>query len=157
MKNHLLLATIAIGATFFSFSAHTAPQTKSKPIQNSKEAIHYFEQELNFKTNPHGVQRVISGEVKDVTLVDVRAAKDYEEGHIPGAINVPYDKYNGFDGNETAFPMLRKDGYNYVYCYELLCNLGQKAAVKFAQGGYPVKEISGGFKSWKEGGYTVEK
>lgn len=52
---------------------------------------------------------------------------------------------------------MNKDGYNYVYCYELLCNLGQKAAKQFAKAGYPVKEIKGGFKSWEEKGYKIEK
>lgn len=128
---------------------------KSK-IQDTKMAVQYFEEELNFKTNPHGVKAAIDGNVTKVTIVDVRSAKDFAAGHIPGAINVPYDQYNGFEGNDTTFPGLRKDGYNYVYCYQLLCNLGQKAAKKFASLDYPVKEIVGGFQSWKDAGYPIE-
>jgi len=140
-----------IGMTYANAPAH-----KGK-IQDTQKAVQYFEEELNFKTNPHGTKYVVDGTIKNVTLVDVRAAKDYAEGHIPGAINIPYDKYNNFEGNETAFPGLRKDGYNYIYCYELLCNLGQKAAKQFASKGYPVKEMVGGFQSWQEKGYAAEK
>jgi len=61
---------------------------------------------------------------------------------------MPFDKYNSFDGNETDFPQLRKDGYNFIYCYEEECNLAYKAARKFASLGYPVKVIKGGFESW---------
>lgn len=126
-------------------------------IQNLEKAVRYFDDELNFKTNPHGVKAVVDGEVKNVTIVDVRTAEDFKKGHIPGAINIPYDKYNDFRGNETEFPGLRKDGYNYVYCYQLLCNLGQTAAKKFASTGYPVKEIVGGYQSWVDGNYPIEK
>jgi rhodanese-related sulfurtransferase len=131
-------------------------EAKEKP-QDLKRAVQYFEDEMNFKTNPHGANYVVEGKVKNVTIVDVRTAEDFAAGHIPGAINIPFDKFHNFEGNEKEFPGLRRDGYNYVYCYELLCNLAQKATKKFALTGYPVKELSGGYKSWKDGGYPIEK
>lgn len=126
-------------------------------IQNTQKAVEFFDHELNYKTNPYGTSKVVSGEVKNVTIVDVRTAEDFAKGHIPGAINIPYDKYSNFEGKEKEYPGLRKDGYNYIYCYQLLCNLGQKAAKRFAAAGYPVKEIVGGYKSWEEAGYAIEK
>lgn len=126
-------------------------------LQDSAKAVEYFENELNFKTNPHGVKSVVEGKTKNVTIVDVRDAKTFAKGHIPGAINVPFEKYNSFDGPETEFPGLRKDGFNYIYCYEQSCNLSQKAAKKFASLGYPVKEIVGGFEEWKKDKYPIEK
>lgn len=128
-----------------------------QPIQDSQKAVEFFTQELEFKTNPHGVKAVIDGKVQNVTIVDVRSAEDFAKGHIPGAINIPPEKHAAFKGNETEFPKLRKDGYNYVYCYQLLCNLGQMAAKKFASLGYPVKEMVGGFEEWKEHKYPIEK
>lgn len=145
-------ASLLLGAS----SVYAASNTTHKP-QDPKKAVQFFEEELEYTTNPHGTNLVVKGDVKNVTIVDVRTEADYKAGHIPGAINLPLEKYNGFTGNDTEFPGLRKDGYNYVYCYELLCNLGQKAAMKFASLGYPVKEIKGGFKSWKEGNYPIEK
>jgi len=139
----------------------TAPSVSygasTQPLQDTKKAVEFFTHELNFKTNPHGVKAAIDEGLKNVTIVDVRDAESYAKGHIPGAINVPYEKYDGFEGPETEFPGLRKDGYNYVYCYQLLCNLGQKAAKKFASVGYPVKEIVGGFEEWKNEGNPIEK
>ena len=137
----------------FCEKAH-APESS---LQDSAKAVEYFENELNFKTNPHGVKAVLDGKIKNVTIVDVRAAKDFAKGHIPGAINIPFEKYNGFEGAETEFPGLRKDGFNYIYCYEQLCNLSQMAAKKFASLGYPVKEIAGGFDAWKEQKNPIEK
>jgi len=146
-----------LGVSFLAASSAVGQSAPQAPLQDSKKAVEYFTQELEFKTNPHGVKAVLSGEEKNVTIVDVRSEKDYAKGHIPGAINIPWEKHEGFDGAETEFPALKKDGYAYVYCYQLLCNLGQKAAKKFASLGYPVKEIVGGFEEWKKGGNPVEK
>ena len=128
-----------------------------KPLQDSVKAVEYFTNELNFKTNPHGVKAVLKGDVQNVTIVDLRDPESYAKGHIPGAINIPWSAHNSFDGAETEFPELRKDGYNYVYCYEMLCNLGEKAAKKFASLGYPVKVIAGGFEEWKKLKNPIEK
>ena len=128
-----------------------------KEIQDTVKAAKFFEDELNYKTNPHGVKMAVDGKVKNVTIVDLRSAKDFAKGHIPGAINLPYNKYGNFEGAETEFAGLRKDGLNYVYCYELFCNLSLKAAKKFASLGYPVKEMVGGFSEWKKHKYPIEK
>lgn len=128
-------------------------------IQDTAAATRYFESELNFSTNPHGLNSLITSKEKEqpFTIVDLRAESDYKNGHIPGAINIPYDKWDGFKGDQKEFPGLRKDGINYVYCYEILCNLGQVAGKKFASLGYPVKEMKGGFQEWKKRRYPVEK
>ena len=149
-----LLILSIIGATVMSLPISATITTDA---QNSSDAIKFFEDKLNFETNPYGVKTVIESKTKNVTIVDVRSAKDFSEGHIPGAINIPGDEYSWFIGSEKEFPQLRKDGYNYIYCYKHLCNLAQKAAKKFASLGYPVKEMVGGFRSWKEEGYPIEK
>jgi rhodanese-related sulfurtransferase len=161
MQNISKIALI-IGISFLAtFPALCEDASKTvqpqKEIQDTNKAAKFFEDELNFKTNSHGVKMAVEGKVKNVTIVDVRAAKDFAKGHIPGAINVPYNKYNNFEGPETDFPELRKDGFNYVYCYDFFCNLSLKAGKKFASLGYPVKEMVGGFSEWKKHKYPVEK
>jgi len=126
-------------------------------VQDTQKAVQFFENKLNFETNPHGVKAAVDGEVKNVTIIDVRDPKSFAEGHIPGAINVPWTAYDSFDGKETQFSELRKNGYNYVYCYTHLCNLAQKAAKKFASLGYPVKEMVGGFEEWKAEKNPIQK
>lgn len=153
MKFHtqfVLISSIALLSVSAGFC-------QDSQIQDSAKAVEFFENELNFTTNPYGVNRALEEKAKDVTIVDVRDANSFAQGHIPGAINIPYDKNNGFTGPETTFSGLRKDGFNYVYCYEHLCNLAQKAAKKFASLGYPVKEMVGGFDEWKKRKYPVEK
>lgn len=157
MKKFQIL-TLLSSLSLLTSTAVIAKETPHQPkLQDSKKAVEFFEQELDFKTNPHGVKAVLDGKVKNVTIVDVRSAADYAKGHIPGAINIPFEQHDSFDGGELVFPELRKDGYNYVYCYQLLCNLGQKAAKKFASLGYPVKEIVGGYAEWVAEKNPVEK
>jgi len=136
--------------------ALTIPSLAENPAQDTSKAEQYFANELDFKTNPYGVKKALENKESNIAIIDVRASKDFAAGHIPGAISIPYDKYN-FDGSDTEFPGLKKDGYNYVYCYKAECNLAQKAAKKFASLGYPVKEIVGGFQSWKNDKFPVEK
>lgn len=64
----------------------------------------------------------------DGVIIDLRKKEDFDRGHIPGAINMPFDKFDGFEGEQIEFPGLSKTKINYLYCYELLCNLSQKAA-----------------------------
>lgn len=134
-----------------------AAQKDQKPHQNSKDAIRFFEEEMRYVTVPYAISRSIEEKDKSINIIDVRSAKDYAAGHIPGAINIPYEKYDSFRGNEKDFPGLRKDAYNVVYCYELLCHLAKDAAIKFATLGYPVKEMAGGFKAWQDKGLPIEK
>ena len=150
-------AAKVFGGSLLVASSVMGAGTLQEPLQDTQKAVEYFTQEMDFKTNPHGVKAVLDGKVKNVTIVDVRSKADYAKGHIPGAINIPWEDHESFEGSEKEFPVLKKDGYAYIYCYELLCNLGQKAAKKFASLGYPVKEIVGGFEEWKAGGNPIEK
>ena len=151
MKNIFLILV----AFFLSGCSQTNGNKNHNKIQDTAAAVKYFEQEMNFTTNPGGVKAGIKE--NNVVIVDVRREADFKAGHIPGAINLPFDKWDRFQGNQKEFPGLSRDKYNYVYCYELLCNLGQKAAKKFASLGYPAKEVKGGFQSWKDHKYPVEK
>ena len=85
-----------------------------------------------------------------INLVDVRAAEDFAKGHIPGAINLPREKWETLQG-------LQKDRVNILYCYTQTCHLAATAAVQFASRGFPVMEMEGGFEAWKENDLDVER
>jgi rhodanese-related sulfurtransferase len=147
----------AILVTSMALAFAPANAESNKHVQDTAKAEEHFKHELDFKTSPFGTKKVVDGEVKNVTIVDVRNAASYKDGHVPGAINIPEGDDQDFQGDETHFKGLRKDGFNYVYCYNRDCNLAQRAARKFASLGYPVKEMTGGFDAWKEKKYPVEK
>jgi rhodanese-related sulfurtransferase len=151
-----VIIVVSMGS-FMMVSCKMTQDGNKSMTQDQNQAVSYFENELEFTTNPGGAKAVVEGKRPNVTIIDVRSAEAFAKGHIPGAINISHKDFNNFDGDNDKFEGLRKDGYNYVYCYEALCNLSQKAALKFAKQGYAVKDMKGGFKSWEEHGYPVEK
>ena len=122
--------------------------TKMK-VSDPAKAKAYFENKMSFTTGPVETERMIR-QGENVNIVDVRAAEDYAEGHLPGAVSLPKEKWNTLEG-------LRKDKTNILYCYSQVCHLAAAAAVEFADKGYPVMEMEGGFKAWKEHDLDIEK
>lgn len=152
MKNLPTLFAIALFLITGSISPIYAEQ-----LQDSQKAIGFFADKLAFEANTYFVSKVISNPNQEAVIVDVRTANDFAKSHIPGAINIPYDKFNSFQGDEKEFAGLHKDRMNIIYCYTLGCNLASKAALKFATLGYPVKEMIGGYAAWTEGKHPEEK
>ena len=124
-----------------------AQRTITRP-NNPKEAQAYFENKMTFTTGPVETERLLHDE--NVVIVDVRAEEDFREGHVPGAINIPQDRWDNPQG-------MSKDKQNILYCYSVVCHLAAKACVQFAGMGYPVMEMDGGFRSWKENELPVER
>ena len=122
-------------------------KTQLRPVDPAK-ARKFFEDKITFTTGPIEVEHMIK-EDEEINIVDVRAAEDYEEGHIPGAVNLPQERWETLEG-------LQKDKTNVLYCYSHVCHLAAKAAVEFANKGYPVMEMDGGFKAWKDYDLEIE-
>ena len=112
------------------------------------KAKEFFESKMAFTTGPVELERMMKN--KEVNIVDVRAAEDYTQGHIPGAVNLPKDQWSSLKG-------LRKDKMNVLYCYSQVCHLAATAAVQFAGQGHPIMELDGGWRWWKDDGFDVEK
>lgn len=121
-------------------------------IHDPAKAKEYFEAKMAFTTGPVELERMMKN--NEVNVVDVRAAEDYAEGHIPGAVNLPKDRWNDPKELESK---LRKDKVNVLYCYSHVCHLAASAAVEFAGRGYPVMELEGGWRWWKNDGFEIEK
>jgi|SRR5581483_10838757 len=120
-------------------------ETKIDPAK----AQEFFANKVAFTTGPVDVNQMISrGE--DIVIVDVREKDDYEESHIPGAINLPKNQWNNPEG-------LREDTVNILYCYSQTCHLAAKAAQEFASRGFPVMEMEGGFQAWEDDDLETEQ
>jgi len=117
-------------------------------LQSPAKAKKFFENKVSFTTGPIELNRMIEQQ-QNINTVDVREVEDYAKGHIPGAINLPKSRWDTYEG-------LDKDKTNVLYCYTLVCHLAATAAVEFADEGYPVMELEGGFDTWKEYGLPIE-
>ena len=113
------------------------------------KAKEFFLDKVTFTTGPVELNHALE-QGADIVVVDVRAEEDYQKGHIPGAINLPQEKWDTYEG-------LNRDKLNVLCCYSHVCHLAATAAVQFADKGYSVMEMDGGFEAWKENGLKVEK
>lgn len=118
-------------------------------VESAEKAVEYFETKLEFTTEPGDLYDMMMNH-EDINIIDVRAEKDYKEGHIPGAKNLPKEKWGTFEGLDRERP-------NIVYCYSILCYLAPKACLEFAKEGYRVVELTGGFKGWQRNHLPIEK
>jgi rhodanese-related sulfurtransferase len=126
-------------------------------MQNNMHRLHspasarrYFEDKLAFTTGPVELDRWIKAGEDTLVVVDVREAEDYAKGHIPGAINLPRERWQNPEG-------LTKNKTNVVYCYSQQCHLAANACVQFAGMDYPVMELEGGFAVWKQMDLDIEE
>ncbi len=122
----------------------TATPHKTNPVK----ARQYFEDKMAFTTGPIELERELNND--EVNIIDVRAAEDYDQGHIPGAKSLPKDRWSTMEG-------LEKEKINVLYCYSQVCHLAATSAVEFAGHGYSVMELEGGFAGWKDHELRIEK
>lgn len=118
-------------------------------IPDPAKAKAYFDNKVTFTTGPVEVDQMLKMH-QNINVVDVRAEEDYAKGHVPGAINLPREKWSTTEG-------LLKDKTNILYCYSATCHLAAKAAAEFAGRGFPVMEMDGGFDEWKDHDLEIEK
>lgn len=119
-------------------------------LHSPARARKYFEDKLAFTIGPVELDRWIKTGEDNLLVVDVREAEDFAKGHIPGAINIPKERWHDPQG-------LKKDRTNVVYCYTQQCHLAANACVRFAATDYPVMELEGGFDAWKKSEMDIEQ
>ena len=108
---------------------------------NTEKAAKFFAKNLAYTLGPVELKEML--DENKIKLIDVRAKEDYDIAHIPNSINITYDELK--EDLENDATKLSKDDIHVVYCYNYLCHLGDRAAYKLAEAGYPVMLLQGGF------------
>jgi rhodanese-related sulfurtransferase/DNA-binding transcriptional ArsR family regulator len=86
-----------------------------------------------------------------VTVLDVRPAEEYAAGHVPGAINVPIDKLEGY------LAKLPKRKEVIAYCRGPYCLMSFEAVEKLRRRGFKAKRLQDGYPEWRAAGLPVER
>lgn len=88
-------------------------------------------------------------------IIDARGEAAYAEGHIPSALNIPYDRFTDYYADlETHVPL---DATVIVYCTSLTCDLSENLAQELRLMEYAnVVLYRGGWDEWSEAGYPTE-
>jgi rhodanese-related sulfurtransferase len=93
--------------------------------------------------------RMDAGNVEVVHALD---AENYAKGHIPGAVNIEYEKMT-----PEQLPS-QKDKPLIFYCASPMCPVSKMAANKAVNWGYTQVSIyEGGMSGWKNAGMPIDK
>lgn len=113
------------------------------------DALAYLAARLAAETDPSDVYAAQRAGER-FSLVDVRSSEAWAQGHIPGAVHLPYREIAARAPQELdpAVPVV-------VYCWSPGCNAGTKGAIEFARAGFAVKEMIGGFEYWAREGQPI--
>lgn len=121
------------------------------PAAPSPEAVAHFEGLLRFETDCYDVHEAVATGNPGFVLLDVRAPDAYAAGHVPGAVNLPYRRI--VERNLEAYPA---QALFVVYCDGVHCNGADRAALRLARLGRPVKKMVGGAAGWQAEGFALE-
>jgi rhodanese-related sulfurtransferase len=125
------------------------PVTEVPPAESGAALLH-FSRKLQFETDCYDVHTALRSESPGFVLIDVRGRQDYSRGHVPKAVNIPHSILTA--ERLQAWP----EGTLFVvYCAGPHCNGANKAAIRLARLGRPVKEMIGGITGWIDEGFAL--
>ncbi|MCO1336440.1 rhodanese-like domain-containing protein [Microbulbifer sp. OS29] len=122
------------------------------PAANCHIALEYFQELMTFETDCWDVHHALSNGRKDFVLLDVRSEDAFRQGHIQEAESLPHQWIT-----ETTISGYPATTLFIVYCAGPHCNATEKAAIRLAKLGRPVKKLIGGVTGWIDEGFSLVK
>ncbi len=86
----------------------------------------------------------------EVIVVDVRPEAEFESGHLPHAINIPYASL------ADELSKLPRDKEIIAYCRGPYCLLSFDTVAQLRTLGYTARRLEDGFPEWKQHGLPIE-
>ena len=120
------------------------------PAGSPTATLEHFRSLLAFETDCWDVHAGLQRPDPGFLLLDVRSPEAYRAGHVPGAINLPHGRIVA----RTLDALPPTDLY-VVYCAGPHCNGADRAAVRLAELGRPVKKMIGGITGWLDEGFEL--
>ena len=128
---------------------HAGP-VLATPAADSARAVAHFGSLLEFEADCWDTHAALAAGGAGIVVLDVRAPELFAAGHIAGARNLPHRKI--VERTLAAFP---NDLTFVVYCAGPHCNGADKAALRIARLGRPVKKMIGGVTGWLDEGFEL--
>lgn len=98
-------------------------------------------------------RRMATGQV---TVLDVRPEAEYAAAHIPGAINLPYERLAGHLTDPAGPDDALSPGREVVaYCRGRYCVMAPEAVRLLRAHGYPARPLDGGLPEWRRTGHPI--
>jgi rhodanese-related sulfurtransferase len=125
----------------------TGSRVTETPPAPAAEAEAHFARRLALETDCDDVHAALHGGARDFVLLDARGPAAFARGHVPGALNLPHREIT--PERMAAWP---PETLFVVYCAGPHCNAADKAALRLARCGRPVKLMIGGVTGWQDEG-----
>jgi len=94
-------------------------------------------------------------EKQQVTLLDARLPQEYNSGHLPGAINMPFEDW---DARQQLADELPKDKWLIAYCGGPACDLAELLAWELIRQGFnQVALFPQGAEGWQKAGFPLHE
>jgi len=120
------------------------------PAATAETAANHFLQRLSVETDCADVWSAFKeGNINFVLLHVVGSPEVFARRHIPGALHLPHR-----DITSQRMAEWPADTLFVVYCAGPHCNGADRAALKLAQLGRPVKIMIGGMTGWADEGFA---
>lgn len=116
----------------------------------SDQAAAHFGAAFAYETDCRDVFESMRDGRQDFVLLDARSPDLYATGHVPGAVNLPHAKI--VEAKLRDYPA---NTLFVVYCAGPHCNGAQRAALRLARLGRPVKLMIGGVTGWCDEGLAL--
>lgn len=125
--------------------------TNQTQAAEPEAAAAHFAARLAFESDVSDVHADLDAGTPGWVLVDSRSLEAWEQGHIPGAVHLPTNQIP-----TRAAELIDRDSVVVTYCWGPGCNGATRAALAFAQLGYRVKEMIGGYEYWVREGFDTQ-
>ena len=114
-----------------------------------ERAAAHFAHRLSVETDCADVHEALGNGPVDFVLLDIRGPNAYSRGHVPGALNLPHREIT--QERMASWP---PHALFVVYCAGPHCNGADRAGLKLATLGRPVKVMIGGMTGWADEGFA---
>ncbi len=128
---------------------HQSRITETPPAP-AAEAEAHFARRLALETDCDDVHAALAGGTPDFVLLDARGPAAFARGHVPGALNLPHREIT-----PERMAAWAAGTVFVVYCAGPHCNAADKAALRLARCGCPVKLMIGGVTGWQDEGFAL--
>lgn len=154
-RDKALISVTVIILVFMAFAALVGGWPKayanSDNSQTLKQAVTaYYERMPDdiYKIPEAELNKLVNSNNKDIYILDIRDTKDYVQGHIKGAHNVPFKEVG------KNLDKLPTDKTIIVYCYTGQTGGQTTAALNIA--GFKARSLNGGMNNgWVKAGYPT--
>jgi len=120
------------------------------PAASPSVAVAHFAGLLALETDCWDTHASLASESPGFVLLDVRGRAQFDTGHADAAVSMPHAEIS--IESLASYPA---DTLFVVYCAGPHCNGADKAALRLAHLGRPVKKMIGGVTGWLDEGFDL--